>query len=139
MSEMIKIQNAVEMTPELRAHLTPLGHRHLGNAALSLDSYIALSSDVRYVSENDRPLFLIGAFQPTLFSPQKEVWMYSTEFLKAIHFRTVRKMWQEWLETQKGFLIFARTDSPQSERMVEFVGFTFRLETEHYKVYEVSP
>jgi hypothetical protein len=131
---MIRVETSKEIDPQLLADLSPIGTAQVTKAQRGLQSILALSTDVRYIVEDDKPLFLVGAFKPTLTQQYKEVWMYSSRHLQARHLRKLRLVWEAWLARQTDAII-ARTDCWESERMLRFFGFQFICERNGKAIY----
>lgn len=131
---MIRIENLKELDPALLADLSPIGMAQVAKAKRGINSILALSTDVRYIVEDDKPLFLVGAFKPTLTQKHKEVWMYASRHLQAKHLRKLRLVWEAWLARQDDAIV-ARTDCWESERMLRFFGFTFICERNGTAIY----
>ena len=121
---MIRIEERARLEPELLEQLSPIGQQQVAKSKTGLPSVLALSTDIRYIVEDDKPLFLIGAFKTSLLHNHKEVWMYSSVHLEARHFRKLKGVWKDWLAQQTDAII-ARADCWESERMLRFFGFSF--------------
>jgi len=122
---------------EVIADLKQVAGREQRLARKMLPRYVALSSDVRYIRDHTKTLFIVGAFKTSRLSKATEVWLYATKHLKPAHMREVRELWQNWLSEQSG-LLFARANCPESSRMLKFLGFTFIAETAGVEIYRTN-
>lgn len=90
----------------------------------TVEKFFALSSERVYVEdEQDRPLLLIGAFRPSLFSPYKELWMVGTKHLRLEHIKIGRDLVWFWVREQE-VPVYARAETRSTARFLQFMGFT---------------
>ena len=90
-----------------------------------LDGFIKQSFDNLYIKDEDKPLILIGAIKWGNFSPEADIWFYTSKFFSVKHARTARAMWLTWARLQKETLT-AHCKCSKSRRFLEFNDFKFR-------------
>ncbi len=132
---MIKYEFVHEMPPELLKNLseTTLAGRSISYAK----TFLTASNETWYLTENGKPLLLIGSFAPSLLSSYRELWMYGTTFFKARHAREIRPVYKSWLGKQTRS-VRAQCFQPAAARFLRFMGFEFIQNNGQFKMYEAQ-
>ena len=98
---------------------------HYATRVKLISSFIDLSYDIAYCTEDDEALFLIGAYKTSTFSEAAELWFCPTKKLQARHIRPLKKELQKWI-AQQPYKIFARCAEASHGKFVKLMGFKFK-------------
>lgn len=140
---MISIEQADEIPAGVMEALSPEALADLEYYTGVDKSVSKLSPEIWVVSQNDKPLFAIGAVRLNRLDTKAELWVYATTNLNWMHLPLMKKVAAEWIPERMaasypGAKLYARVHTPKSIRFVEYFGGKYVTTQNGIKVYEVG-
>ncbi len=132
------MERVSELPPALLANLSDTAKTDMERWTVTRPVMLKMSKEMYYVRHGETPLFVAGAMQLGLFNNTRELWLYSSRFLRGAQLRCLQQMFLEWKAVQPGTL-YARTDQVYKGRFLRFFGFRLVNVEGGIELYEVIP